>query len=460
MASSPLPRGFQLSEPDGRKIGRLLVGRDGDFWLHALVPEGRALIMTREFHAGIRGAMNQVPIPELSVLSFGDVEYHYMAVVGEIDEISRLGRPLSKDDALPFARALEALPEGTSGAIFCRQHECMIPIDTDGDARIDKALALGRYLSGGVDVSAEDVVALDRIVTKMDLDDLVDVAATAGIDIKQPIPRAAKRKTSAPRSPKVPAEAIGPFRLPGRSHLEAFFNEHVVDIVANETRYAALGIGFPGGVILEGPTGCGKTFAVEKLVEHLGWRSFSIDASSVASPYIHETSRKVAEIFTEAIKAAPAVIVIDEMDAFLADRDVGTGHHRVEEVAEFLRRIPEASAARVLVIGMTNKIELIDPAILRRGRFDHVVRVDHAELEEIKGMLASLLQDIPHDLEDFATLSSNLAGRPLSDVAYVVREAGRLAARSGKDRIAPTDFEEALSRSPSRNPDDQKRIGF
>lgn len=95
-------------------------------------------------------------------------------------------------------------------------------------------------------------------------------------------------------------------------------------IVADEERYAAMGIGFPGGIILEGPTGCGKTYAVERLAEHLGWPSFSIEASSVASPYIHETSRKVAEIFSEAMKAAPAVVIIDEMDAFLASRDSGS----------------------------------------------------------------------------------------------------------------------------------------
>ena len=84
------------------------------------------------------------------------------------------------------------------------------------------------------------------------------------------------------------------FKLPGRPELESFLNEHVIDIVRNAERYKALGIGFPSAIILHGPPGCGKTFAVEKLVEFLGWPSFQIDASSIGSPYIHETSRKVA----------------------------------------------------------------------------------------------------------------------------------------------------------------------
>ena len=154
--------------------------------------------------------------------------------------------------------------------------------------------------------------------------------------------------------------------------LEQFFREHVVDIIENADRYRKLGIEFPSAILLHGPPGCGKTFAVERLVEYLGWPSFSIDSTSIGSPFIHETSRKVAEVFERAIKDAPSVLTIDEMEAYLADREMGAGssHHRVEEVGEFLRRIPEAIANRVLVIAMTNRIEMIDPAILRRGRFD------------------------------------------------------------------------------------------
>jgi hypothetical protein len=220
------------------------------------------------------------------------------------------------------------------------------------------------------------------------------------------------------------------FTLPGRPDLERFFNEHIVDIVRHRERYKALGIGFPAAVVLHGPPGCGKTFAVERLVDFLGWPCFHVEASTVASPYIHETSRKVADVFETAAKNAPSVLVIDEMDAFLSDRQMGTGHHRVEEVAEFLRRIPEATKNEVLVIAMTNRIELIDPAILRRGRFDHVVKVDPATFEEILALLRKLLGDLPTEGDvELGQFAAALTGRPLSDVAFIVREASRLAAR-------------------------------
>src|SRR3546814_9307851 len=94
-----------------------------------------------------------------------------------------------------------------------------------------------------------------------------------------------------------------------------------------------------------------QTCALPILVEHLDWPFFSIDSGSIGSPFIHETGKKIAEAFEQAVKVSPAVVVIDEIDAFLAARDSSAGgQHRVEEVAEFLRSIPKAAENKVLVI--------------------------------------------------------------------------------------------------------------
>jgi SpoVK/Ycf46/Vps4 family AAA+-type ATPase len=276
------------------------------------------------------------------------------------------------------------------------------------------------------------------------------------------LPIAKESQQVAPAAPGSEA-ATRLFQLAGRPMLEAFFREHVIDIVENAERYRALGIDFPSAIVLHGPPGCGKTFAVERLVEYLGWPSFSIDASSIASPYIHETSRKVAGVFEEAMKSSPSVLMIDEMEAFLADREMGAGssHHRVEEVAEFLRRIPEAVKNHVLVVAMTNRVDMIDPAILRRGRFDHVIEVGMASQQEVEALLNKLIGELPsHGDIDISALARKLGGRPLSDVAFVVREGARLAARGGKTAIDGPSLDAALSATPARSREGEAKRGI
>lgn len=202
---------------------------------------------------------------------------------------------------------------------------------------------------------------------------------------------------------------------------------------------------------------------MDRLIDFLDWPSFRIEASSIASPYIHETSRKVAQIFDAAIEAAPSVLVIDEMEAFLADREMGSSHHRVEEVAEFLRRIPEATERGVLIIAMTNRIEMIDPAIQRRGRFDHIIAVDFASEVEVLAMLEALLDKLPKAEDvDPKPLARELAGRPLSDAAFVIREGARLAARSGAALVDQACLLTALRGVPPREREgsEKQKIGF
>ena len=164
------------------------------------------------------------------------------------------------------------------------------------------------------------------------------------------------------------------------------------------------------------------------------------------------------------MQSAPSVLVIDEMEAFLADRGTGGGgsHHRVEEVAEFLRRIPEAIENEVLILAMTNRVEMIDAAIMRRGQFDHVIKVDFASMDEVMSLLEKLLSTLPRDSTvDIGPLAKDLAGRPLSDVAFAVREGARLAARAGLNKLGQIHLLSALENSPSRSDDgSKKRVGF
>jgi hypothetical protein len=466
-----LPVGFAL--PDATRVRVAL--HDGVDWQifetqgggHALVV--KETLSKRWIQSGLveAGAFSTFAFGGEALLEMSSGAGHVVAPVAGCES------PDSKSEALAFADALRATrqkdPESAlQDAIYVEELSRLLPTYSLSP-RVPDDVVLGSWLTGGVPVSVSAFRRLRTLMGWLGEPHLREVVEHAGFAVPQSarVGGAAGPRVESRVGAGETAEETAPrrFTLAGRPLLEAFLNEHVIDIVEHQDRYKALGIEFPSAIVLHGPPGCGKTFAIERLVEYLGWPSFKIEASSVASPYIHETSKKVAAVFEQAMKNAPSVLVIDEMEAFLADRQMGaaSSHHRVEEVAEFLRRIPEAVSNQVLIVAMTNRIEMIDSAILRRGRFDHVVKVDMASEEEVLSLLAKLVSELPQEPGiDLAPLASSLKGRPLSDVAFVVREGARLAARSGRDKLDQKSLLQALGTSPARDGEDagQRKIGF
>jgi cell division protease FtsH len=276
-------------------------------------------------------------------------------------------------------------------------------------SRTNDDVVLGYWLTGGASIPATAFRRLRQNMSWIGAKHLKDVVQAAGFEVAEvmPLERSPDPAGKAEKSlADVAVETSKPaapdpnriFELAGRPELANFFNEHIVDIILHRDRYKALGIDFPSAVILHGPPGCGKTFAVEKLVEYLGWPSFQIDASSVASPYIHETSKKVAQVFEKAMDGAPSVLVIDEMEAFLADRDIGA---RVFPSPRGRGGgVPSTYSGSCKERSSNHRNDeshrdLIDPAIQRRGRFDHVIKVDFASEVEVQSLLDKLLSNCP-----------------------------------------------------------------
>jgi cell division protease FtsH len=473
-----LPVGFKL--PDGAKT-RVALFEGVDWQLLETQGDGRALVVhdTLAQHWADAGLVDD---GTFYAFQFGDQHLRSISCGPSqiLCPVSEANSPDNKAEALAFAQALRATRNLDAGsalqdALYVEKITRLLPTYSIS-SRTDDGVVLGYWLTGGASIPATSFRRLRQSMSWLGASHLKDVVQAAGFEVAEIMPLDRKsplqieKVEAAPVDEKEVEPRVGAsetsklFELAGRPELASFFNEHIVDIVLNRDRYKALGIEFPSAIILHGPPGCGKTFAVERLVDFLGWPSFEIDASSVASPYIHETSKKVAQVFEKAIENSPSVLVIDEMEAFLADREMGSGHHRVEEVAEFLRRIPEAVKNEVLIIAMTNRIDIIDPAIQRRGRFDHVIKVDFASEMEVQSLLDKLLSSLPKELDvDSKPLARELAGRPLSDVAFVVREGARLAARSGLERLDQTSLLAALHTAPAREREGgqtKRRIGF
>jgi len=478
-----LPKGYKL--PDGSKLRSLLYS--GDEWQIFDTNGSSNILLTRPELARRWTEGGFLDEDLLGEISFGtktirSLSSHKKYTLAPVENGKS---PESKVDALAFAFALKEsrkLLEDVSfhDAVYVEQYSRLLPVWTL-TPHVDDEVVLGTWITGGVVISTESFRRLTNLTGWMPAGDLAEIVKAAGFTVPADAGLLAKRKPAShaktdskaaitkeavepeqPQSPEKPAEAKV-FRLPGRPVLEEFFNEHVIDIIFNAEKYQAMGIDFPSAIVLHGPPGCGKTFAVERLVEFIDWPSYSIDSNSVGSPYIHETSRKISEVFGKAIDGAPSVIVIDEMESFLSDRRSGSssGLHHVEEVAEFLRRIPEAINNKVLIIAMTNMIEMIDPAILRRGRFDHIIEVGMPSREEVASLVDSLLSKLPRaEHLNMDKIFDALTGRALSDSAFVMREAARLAAKSGKTKLDQESIEAALNSLPKDQEKKSRRIGF
>lgn len=467
-----LPRGYQVE--NGIAVGKQLSAGE-DWQLYATNNKGFAVAVS-PFIYKKWSLLDILPSDffKKSVLPEREVWLAYDKHDSLISSVKYGPYPQSIEDACAFAIALKksraSIPNDSfENAIYFEKYSLILP--TFEEAIIDDQTVFCRWIASGVEISLDRFERLCEIVSWMSPTALADIIRKAGFSVSEETALAMERNQTKEEAEqrsviikrkKTVFDIKDHFSLPGRPALESFFNEHIVDIIKNSEKYQRMGINFPAAVILHGPPGCGKTFAVEKLIEFLGWPSFQIDSSSIGSPFIHDTSKKISEVFDKAIENAPSVMVIDEMEAFLSARSLsqGSGQHHVEEVAEFLRRIPEATNKNVLVIAMTNLIDTIDPAILRRGRFDHIIEVQMPSKEEVEALLHHLLESLPVDDDiDYDRFSSQLNGHAMSDVTFVVKEAGRLAVKRDEDTISNTLLEDAIDSLPKKK-ETMKKIGF
>ncbi|MBQ1696958.1 MAG: AAA family ATPase [Bacteroidales bacterium] len=220
----------------------------------------------------------------------------------------------------------------------------------------------------------------------------------------------------------------------GMDDLKKLLNESVLYVLRDQERARRYNLDIPNGMLLYGPPGCGKTFIAERFAEEAGFNFKFVKTSDLASIYIHGTQGLIGNLFDEARAKAPTVICFDEFEAMASNR---TNHHNANmsgEVNELLSQLNNCGKDRVFVIATSNQPDLIDPAILRVGRMDHIIYVPMPDDAARMGIFKIHLENRPCandiDYRRLALLTKNYIA---SEIAYVCNKAALEASRTDSD---------------------------
>jgi len=247
------------------------------------------------------------------------------------------------------------------------------------------------------------------------------------------------------------SEPKGFAAVAGMQELKDILIRDVIQPLRNPEKYKKFKVSIPNGILLYGPPGCGKTFIVRKLAEELGYHFIDVPPSLIGSKYIHETSSNIAQIFAEAVENKPAIIFFDEFEGLVPKREsLGEqGKLRNEEINEFLIHLNNAGGNTILVVGATNKINLIDHAVLRSGRMDKVIFVPPPDFEARKALFKSKLIGRPHsETIKFDLLSEKTEFYSSSDITLVVENAARKAVEKNIAEIDEKLLEQMITSTP------------
>ena len=226
----------------------------------------------------------------------------------------------------------------------------------------------------------------------------------------------------------------------------------IVDFLRNPDRYRRLGARAPRGVLLSGPPGTGKTLLARALAGEAEVPFFSVSASEFIEMIVGVGASRVRDLFEQAKKDAPAIIFIDELDAIGRARggsqSVGGHDEREQTLNQILTEMDGFDGTEgVIVLGATNRPEILDPALLRPGRFDRRLTISAPDRAGRRAILDVHVRQVPlADDVDLDAVAASTPGMVGAELRNLVNEAAILAARRGRDRVQTSDFDDALEK--------------
>ncbi len=248
--------------------------------------------------------------------------------------------------------------------------------------------------------------------------------------------------------------------------------QEVIDFLRHPEKYRKIGAKMPKGILMMGPPGTGKTLLAKATAGEANVPFFSISGSEFIEMFVGVGASRVRDMFTEARKVAPSLIFIDEIDSVGRVRGTGMGggnDEREQTLNQVLAEMDGFTAEEaVVVLAATNRPDVLDPALLRPGRFDRKIVLELPQREARKKILEVHTKQVPLSNSDFLDdIAARTVGFSGADLANLVNEAALTAARDNRDQVTPDDFEIArdkvilgAKREQIMNEEERRRVAY
>ncbi|MDP8011724.1 MAG: CDC48 family AAA ATPase [Thermoplasmata archaeon] len=408
--------------------------------------------------AEVQGEVERRVVAQLLTLMDGLKERGQVIVIGATNLVDSIDPALRRPGR--FDREIEiGIPDKKGRLEILQIHTRLMPLDMTDEEKYKFLDELASMTHGfvGADLAAlareAAMHALRRYLPEIDLDKPIPVEMLEKMVVKKEDFKEALKdiEPSILRGVLIEVPNVKWDDIGGLEDVKQELKEAVELPIKNPERFKKLGIRPPRGILLYGPPGTGKTLLAKAVATESEMNFISIKGPEVLSKWVGESEKAIREIFKKAKQSAPAIVFLDEIDSIAPRRgyysDSGVTERIVNQLLTSMDGIENMEG--IVVIASTNRPDIIDPALLRPGRFDRLVYIPPPDKEARLKILQVHTRNMPLandvDLKKIAERLDNYVG---ADIENICREAGMFAIRENRDVVTMKDFEKAIEKIP------------